>query len=50
MMFAMFVLWIVAFLGVFLHRRWTIPVALVALVWTAVILRLHMSSDIALNF
>jgi hypothetical protein len=50
MMFAMFVLWIAAFLGVFLHRRWTIPVALVALAWTAVILRLHMSSDIPLNF
>jgi hypothetical protein len=50
MMFAMFVLWIVAFLGVFLHRRWTIPVTLAALVWTAVILRLHMSSDIPLNF
>lgn len=50
MMFAMFALWIAAFLGVFLHRRWTIPVALVALAWTAVILRLHMSSDIPLNF
>jgi hypothetical protein len=50
MMFAMFVLWIAALLGVFLHRRWTIPVALVALAWTAVILRLHMSSDIPLNF
>ena len=50
MMFAMFALWIVAFVGVFLHRRWTIPVALVALAWTAVILRLHMSSDIPLNF
>jgi hypothetical protein len=50
MMFAMFVLWIVAFLGVFLHRRWTIPVTLAALVWTAVILRLHMTSDIPLNF
>ena len=50
MMFAMFVLWIVAFVGVFLRRRWTIPVVLVALVWTAVILKLHMSSDIPLNF
>jgi hypothetical protein len=50
MMFAMFALWIVAFIGVFLHRRWTIPVALVALAWSAVILRLHMSSDIPLNF
>ena len=50
MMLAMFVLWIVAFVGVFLHRRWTIPVALTALVWTAVILRLHMTSDIPLNF
>lgn len=50
MMFAMFVLWSVAFLGVLLHRRWTIPVTLAALAWTAVILRLHMTSDIPLNF
>jgi len=50
MMFSMFVLWIVAFIGVFLRRRWTTGVVLVALVWTGVLLRLHMSSDIPLNF
>lgn len=50
MMLSMFVLWIVAFVGVFLRKRWTIPVTLVTLVWTVVLLRLHMSSDIPLNF
>jgi hypothetical protein len=50
MMLSMFVLWIVAFIGVFLRRRWTIPVTLVTLAWTVVLLRLHMSSDIPLNF
>ena len=50
MMLSMFVLWIVVFAGVFLRRRWTIPVVLVTLVWTLVLLRLHMSSDIPLNF
>ena len=50
MMFAMFVLWIVVFAGVFWRRRWTIPLVLVTLVWTLVMLRQHMSSDLPLNF
>ena len=50
MMFSMFALWVIAFVGVFLRKRWTIAVVLVTLVWTAVLLRLHMSSDIPLNF
>ncbi len=50
MMLSMFVLWIIVFAGVFLRRRWTIPLTLVTLAWTAVLLRLHMSSDIPLNF
>lgn len=49
-MFSMFVLWAIAFIGVFLRKRWTIPVVLVTLAWTAVLLKLHMSSDIPLNF
>lgn len=50
MMFAMFVLWIVVFAGVFWRQRWTVPMVLVALVWTVVMLRQHMTSDIPLNF
>lgn len=50
MMFAMFALWVVAFAGIFLRQRWTIPVVLATLVWTVVVLRLHISSDIPLNF
>ena len=49
-MFSMFVLWMIAFIGVFLRKRWTIAVVLVSLVWSAVLLKLHMSSDIPLNF
>ena len=48
-MFSMFVLWMIAFIGVFLRRRWTI-VVVVTLVWTGVLLKLHMTSDIPLNF
>ena len=50
MMFSMFVLWMIAFIGIFLRRRWTIAVVLIALAWTGVLLRLHMSYDIPLNF
>lgn len=50
MMFAMFVLWIVVFAGVFWRKRWTIPLVLVTLVWTLVMLRGHMTSDLPLNF
>lgn len=49
-MFSMFVLWAVVFAGIFWHRRWTIPVALVAMVWTLVLLRMHMTSELPLNF
>ena len=49
-MFSMFVLWALVFVGVFQHRRWTIPVALGAMTWTLVLLRLHMSSELPLNF
>lgn len=49
-MLSMFVLWIVAFIGVFLRWRWTPAVVIVTLVWTLVLLKLHMSSDIPLNF
>jgi hypothetical protein len=49
-MLSMFVLWIVVFVGVFRRQRWTIPVALVTLAWTAVLLKMHMSSDLPLNF
>jgi hypothetical protein len=46
----MFVLWLLAFVGVLLQWRGTIGLALVAMAWTVVVLRLHMSSDIPLNF
>jgi hypothetical protein len=49
-MFAMFVLWIAAFVGVFLRKRWTTGLVIAALIWTAVLLKLHISSSIPLNF
>ncbi len=49
-MFSMFVLWMIAFVGIFLRWRWTVGVVLIALVWTVVLLKLHISSDIPLNF
>jgi hypothetical protein len=50
MMFSMFVLWIIAFVGIFLRKRWTTGLVIAALVWTGVLLRLHISSSIPLNF
>ncbi len=50
MMLLMFVLWIAVFAGIFARQRWTVPLTLVTLVWTVIILRLHISSDIPLNF
>lgn len=50
MMLAMFVLWALAFVGIFRRWRATVPTVLVALVWTVVVLRLHMTSGIPLNF
>jgi len=49
-MFLMFVFWGVTYVGVFLHKRWTIPAALVSLAYTLVMLRVHMTDTIPLNF
>ena len=49
-MLSMFVLWFVVFIGVFLRRKWTIPLTIVTLVWTVVLLRLHMTDPIPLSF
>ena len=49
-MFSMFVLWFIAFVGIFLRRGWVIPLVIVALVWTVLLLRLHMTDPIPLNF
>ncbi len=49
-MLSMFVLWAIVFAGIFRRQRWVIPVTLVTLVWTAVLLKLHMTSAIPLNF
>lgn len=49
-MFSMFVLWIVVYVGAFRRQRWTIPVALLTMVWTLVLLKLHMTDPIPLNF
>ena len=50
MMFSMFALWTIVFIGIFLRKRWVMPVALVTLVVTTLLLKYHMSSDIPLNF
>jgi hypothetical protein len=50
MMFSMFALWIAVFAGILTRQRWTVALVLVTLVWTVVLLRLHISSDIPLNF
>jgi hypothetical protein len=49
-MFLMFVLWGVTYVGIFLHKRWTIPAALVAMLYTLLALRLHMTDPIPLSF
>ncbi|MFZ4485481.1 MAG: hypothetical protein ACOYO9_02720 [Candidatus Nanopelagicales bacterium] len=50
MMFSMFVLWIVVFAGISRRARWTIPVAVVTMLWSLVLLKLHMTDPIPLNF
>ncbi|MDO8732131.1 MAG: hypothetical protein Q7L55_06115 [Actinomycetota bacterium] len=50
MMFSMFLLWMAAFLAIILRWKWTIALVLVCLVWTAVILKSHISDPIPLNF
>jgi len=49
-MLSMFVLWFVVFIGVFMRKGWVIPLTLVTLVWTLLLLRLHMTDPIPLNF
>ncbi len=50
MMFSMFALWTIVFIGIFLRQRWVTPLAVVTLAWTLVLLTLHMSDPIPLNF
>ncbi|MDD2858714.1 MAG: hypothetical protein PHU75_08580 [Candidatus Nanopelagicales bacterium] len=50
MMLSMFVLWLVVFAGIVLRWRWTPGIVIVTLVWTAVLLKLHMNDAIPLNF
>jgi hypothetical protein len=49
-MFLIFVLWAVTYVGIFLHKRWTIPMAIVSILYTLVMLRFHMTDPIPLNF
>ena len=49
-MFSMFVLWVVVFAGIYRRARWTIPVAVVTMMWSLVLLKLHMTDPIPLNF
>ena len=49
-MLSMFILWIVVFIGVFFRRQWVVPLTVATLVWTAIILRLHMTDPIPLSF
>ena len=50
MMFSMFALWIIVFIGIFWRKRWVTPLALVTLAWTLVLLTMHMTDPIPLNF
>lgn len=49
-MFSMFVLWFLVFVGIFARKNWVPTLAIVAMVWTLVLLVLHMSDPIPLNF
>lgn len=49
-MFSMFVLWFIVFVGIFLRKKWVPALVVVTLVWTAVLLRMHMTDPIPLNF
>lgn len=50
MMLAMFLLWLVVFVGAFRRWRVTVPLALVTLIYTLVMLKSHMTSELPLNF
>ena len=50
MMFSMFLLWAIAFVGIFLRKRWVIALVVVNLIWTLVLLKSHTTDPIPLNF
>jgi len=50
MMLSMFVLWAIVFIGIFLRQRWVTPLVLATIVWTLVLLTMHMTDPIPLNF
>lgn len=50
MMLSMFVLWTIVFIGIFLRKRWVTPLVIVTLGWTLVLLSMHMTDPIPLNF
>lgn len=49
-MFLMFVIWLVVFIGIFRGWRWTPLLALANLAYTLLVLRIHMTDPIPLNF
>jgi hypothetical protein len=49
-MFLIFVLWAVTYVGIFLHKKWTIPMAIVSILYTLAMLRFHMTDPIPLSF
>lgn len=49
-MLLMFLLWIVVFIGIARNWRWTPVLALATLALTVVLVRVHMTSPIPLNF
>jgi len=49
-MFLMFVVWLVVFVGIFRGWRWTPLLALANLAYTLIVLRVHMTDPIPLNF
>ena len=50
MIIKMCVFWGVTYVGVFLHKRWTITAAFGSFAYTLVMLRGHMTDTIPLNF
>jgi hypothetical protein len=49
-MLLMFVIWLVVFVGIFRGWRWTPLLALANLAYTLLVLRIHMTDPIPLNF
>jgi hypothetical protein len=49
-MLLMFVVWLVVFVGIFLRWKWTPLLVLANLAYTLLVLRIHMTDPIPLNF